>query len=1063
MPPKGNKRRRTGRGNTVVTTTTTTSTITSDEKNSNNKRTNVEKTPDAAAASGGADDLSELQDPYNGALPMKLLIQLNRLKKPFYNDFIQKNKDLFKTTTNVDDTDKKESISTKEQEKEEEEEKEEKDIETNLQKENINKSVLELNQLINTWEYQYVVSFMYCTFPSFFNKNRDKKGFFGKKPIPQPPRLLRDLIASHQNNNSFAGSSFKTGGIRVSVRQQQLNLQKERELSEKLESIDFDGKVEYGPDQRKFHEFLFLQDVLKYIENGYKFDDDIIAFPEYKGDTFAWLLMELAIMYNQSKSFCDEQGCLLKHDTWFSDSWNNGNIVDKFKILFSVLKLYEIRHMGLNNYIKDNMDLFYFPKFDVEIEKTTKTQSVSKSSRSKKNTTTTNGDSNNSQKKKKEEEQEKETILSKIETQEQFMLLHGGKIVKIVRNVESPLNLPLRETHAYDSEGKELVKFEEKIKQYTESIKFDYETVAFDFDTLMHFNTNITEFYENNLEVEKNDDLKEYSANEDNAEIDEDYTLRQVYMNTKYGLNLFNSRMRQRESEAFFNNKKTSKIFVDKISEKNKKSIEEETKEKSQKQIEYLHKSNYLRNKAQRIIRDQVTAQLWNKYHTLQLSSDEMKEQEFFKDIAVEKLRNLKFESHFRNFPYSLIWKDEDLQKLEINDLYFPSAKDIYDMNWMFNCSCDSTAYTGVKSPNNETAKEVYVSKFLEDIDNLTVIKDDSDLEALHSNNIKGDIISCVRCNRWSHFKCFDALLKKDPLFATIVASFNQTDEETLKSLEPASFDIVSMGGVEEEKEEDIKIESNENEDSVNIEEEEVDENKEKSLSKEETESSIMPGTLEANLIEPETNGRSSRRAAASKHVDYTGKTAYQAVEEEEKESNSFSSRRSSRRKVEQKSYDEEKDEEEEELVKDGRPSFLSQFPMGPLEPLLKSTHPLTKLLFRGLAGKTAESQEDLEVIYDTLYQRFYKMICYQCCKNVSDHVIKEQFPELLKQELVRQAKNEIAKQKRLARKQKKLEEKEKEKESLNGVDVLVNSQPTEEVVETKQETLHEEKDNISI
>lgn len=970
MPPKANKRRRTTRGNTVVTTTTTT-TVTADEKNSNNKRAVEEEKPES-------DTAGIVLDPYNGELPGKLLEQLSRLKKPFYNHFIESNEGLFTTAVVKEDDPAKETISP--------------DTER--------KHVLELNSLLNTWEYQYVVSFMYCTFPSFFNKNREKKGYFGKKAIPQPPKLLRDLISSHQNGSSL-GSAYNAG-IRVSARQQKLNLEKEKELSEKLEGIDFEGQIEYGPDHRKFHELLFLQDVLKYIENGYKFDDDIVAFPEYKGDTFAWLLMELAKVYNQNQSFCDEQGCLLSHENWFSESWSTGNITQKFKILFAVIKFCEIRNIGIRNYINDNMDLFYFPRYDVEIEKTTKTQPASRRSRKKK----INGD-NEEQKKAKE----LETILSKVETHEQFMLMHGGKVVKIIRNVSRPLNLPLREEHAYTSEGDPLVNFQEKIEDYCESIKFVYEVVAFEFDSLMNFNTNVTEFYENNLEIEKQDDLKEYSPSEDHAEIDEDYTLRQVYMNTKYGLELFNSRMKQRQSEALFNNKKTSQIFIDKISVKNKQLLEEETKEKSHKQKEYLNKANYLRNKSQRIVRDQLIATLWNRYHSLQLSSEEMKEEEYFNEISTE-LTNLKFENYFSNVPYLLIWKDEDLKKLEVNDLYFPSTKDVYDMNWLFNCSCDYASHTVVRSPNNKTAKENPLSDSVSSLEGLTVIENDGNIETLHDKNIKGDVINCIRCNKWSHFKCLSNLLQKDPVYAGIVSALNQIDAETLINAKPSMFGIASMGGLEEE-EEDIDEASNETEIGMDVEE-----NREASLSKEETESQMMMENLEVSLKSPESvGGKGSRRAAASKPVDYTGKSAYQAVEEEPKV------RRSTRNTSNQHSYNEEEkieEEAEEELVSNGKPSFLSQFPVGPLENLLKSSHPLTKLLFRGLEGKTSESQEDLELIYDTLYQRFYKMICYQCCKNLSQHIIKDQFPELLNHELVRQAKNELAKQKRLLKKQQK-------------------------------------------
>lgn len=972
MPPKANKRRRTTRGNTVVTTTTTT-TLTADEKNSNNKRGTEEEKPES-------DTAGVVLDPYNGELPVKLLDQLSRLKKPFYNHFIETNDGLFTTAVTKEDDPSQDAIPH--------------DTE--------HKHVVELNNLLNTWEYQYVVSFMYCTFPSFFNKNREKKGYFGKKAILQPPKLLRDLMSSHQNG-SFVGSAYHAG-IRVSARQQKLNLEKEKELSDKLEGIDFEGQSEYGPDHRKFHELLFVQDVLKYIENGYKFDDDIVAFPEYKGDMFAWLLMELAKVYNQNQNFCDEQGCLLNHENWFSESWTTGNISQKFKILFAVIKFCEIRNIGIRNYINDNMDLFYFPRYDVEIEKTTKTQPASRRSRKK-----FNGDNEEQQK-----AIELQTILSKVETHEQFMLMHGGKVVKIIRKVSKPLNLPLREEHAYTSEGDPLVNFQEKVEEYCESIKFEYEVVAFEFDSLMNFNTNVTEFYENNLEIEKHDDLKEYSPNEDQAEIDEDYTLRQVYMNTKYGLELFNNRMKQRQSEALFNNKKTSQIFIDKISVKNKLLLEEETKEKSHKQKEYLNKANYLRNKSQRIVRDQLIATLWNKYHTLGLSNEEMKEVEYFTEISTE-ITNLKFENYFLNVPFLLIWKDEDLKKLEVNDLYFPSTKDIYEMNWLFNCSCDYASHTVVRSPNNKTAKENPLNDNILSLEGLTVIENDSNIETLHSKNVKGDVINCIRCNKWSHFKCFSNLLQKDPVYAGIVSVLNQIDAETLLNAKSSMFGIASMGGVEEE-EEDMEVASNETE--IGMDDEDT---KESSLSKEETESQMMMENLEVSLKSPESaGGKGSRRAAASKPVDYTGKSAYQAVEEEPKV------RRSTRNASSQHSYNEDQkseEEVEEELVSNGKPSFLSQFPIGPLENLLNSSHPLTKLLFRGLEGKTSESQEDLELIYDTLYQRFFKMICYQCCKSLSQHIIKEQFPELLNQELVRQQKNELAKQKRLLKKQQKLAE----------------------------------------
>ncbi|XBW36349.1 hypothetical protein QEN19_001929 [Hanseniaspora menglaensis] len=989
MPPIGNKKRRNTRGNTVVTTTTTT-TFSSDEKNKHNKR-------NAGVEEPANEDSIEISDPYNGALPIKLLEQLTKLKRPFYKNFKESNKELFQTIITQTDDELNEDLSE-------------------------NKHKVELNKLLNSWEYQYVVSFMYCTFPSFFNKNRERKGYFGKKPIPQPPKLLRDLIASHQSASSM-GSGYSSG-IRVSARQQQLNLQKEQQLSQKLETINFDGQVEYGPDQRKFHEMLFIQDLLKYIENNYKFEDDIVAFPEFKGDTFAWLVMELAKLYNQDQDFCAEQGCLLKHDNWFSESWTAGDITQKFKILFAVIKFVEIRNIGLRNYINDNMDLFYFPRFDVEIEKTTKTQ-TSRRSRKKVDTDEKSGND-------KKKKTLPETILSKVETQEQFMLMHGGKVVKIIRTLTSPLNLPLKEEHAYTSDGEPLVNFEEKINEYSESIKFDYQVVAFEFDTLMEFNTNVTEFYDNNLEVEKTDDLKEFLPNEDNEEIDEDYTLRQVYMNTKYGLNLFNARMRQHESEAFFNNKKTSKLFIDKISEKNKKLMEEETKEKSQKQKEYLNKANYLRNKSQRIVRDKLIADLWNKYHTMQLSNDEMAEQKYFREISAS-VSNLKFENYFLNVPYSLIWKEDDLKKLETNDLYFPNSKDVYNMNWIFNCSCDSENHVIVKSPNTDTVKQIPLHDNLQNLNNLVVIENDSSIDTLHDQNIKGDILNCIKCNRWSHYKCFSDLLKKDEIYAGVVAALNQVEPEMLKTLQPFSYTIASMGGVDvEEDEQDIETtaikinDENDGNDLIDVEKEKEDNGHEKSVSVEETESQLLMNQMDVSLKSPETNGgRSSRRAASSKHIDYTGKSAYQPVEEEES-----GTRRSSRRSAQEPVY-QEKEEEVEELVQDGRPSFLSQFPIGPLENLLKSTNPLTKLLFRGMDGNKAESQEDLDIIYDTLYQRFFKAVCYQCCKNMSEHVVKDVFPDLLKTEQIRHAKNEIAKQKRMAKKQQMLAEKSANEQEL--------------------------------
>lgn len=946
----GKKRRRVNNNNVRTTTTVTTG---------SSKQTSADDLVVDEAAS---------ENPYKDLLPEKISDQILRLKKPFYNDFLNNHKAIFNKTETENSND--------------------------------DKHVLEVNKLLNSWEYQYICSFMYCVFPSFFTKDREQKnGLFGlKRQILYPPKLLRDLVGNHikvfnPSSNQLATSS------RVSARQQKLNMEKEQDLVSKLQEIDIEKNVEYGLDQRKFHELLFVQDLLSYVKNDYNFKDDVIAYPEYKADMFAWLLLDLGKLYYNDMSFGSEQGDLLKHKTWFDFEdipQDESYLVHVFKRLFEIVKICEMKSYKLKTYIVDNADLFYFPKFDVEIESTTKTRG---NRRKKRKTTEENvadvaeGADNN-----KKQEKAKDIILSKIAIQESYMLMHGGKILKEKRTVKNPLMLPLREEHCVNKEGDLIIDFKQKIEEYANSIEYNYEIESFDFDSLLQFNTNVTEFYDNNIVSALERGNTKQGDDEEDDDIDDDYTMYQAYQNFKYGLNLFNSRMKIAEVESLFNNQQTSKMFLNKISEKKRKKIEEEVVEKSAKQKLFLNKANYQRNKYQKIIREYVMSRLWaenykinsfvNEKGVTELKEDfdvastlkELEKFEIFNKISSTPI-NIKYEAGYSNLPYLLVWKDEDIKYIEENEVYFPGEKDVYNMNWGFHCSCEPDKNVFIKALNNETSKaveipEIFTENLSKDGKTLEVIDNEngSDLEKLHDSGITGDLLSCIKCNRWSHFKCFKDMIKNDPDYLDLLAVINQLSVEETEALTTDDLSCVNMG-------DDI------------VYEEEFVENTPKET--------IVEESSKEETLEETGHGR---RAVTNKKVDYTGKDAYAAIEET----------RTSRRRGQEKNMTEELIDEEE-LVQDGRPSFLKEFPLKKdLTQIKNMPQPITKLCFKNDIGQGLTLHEDLDIILDTVFDRFKKIVCYECVQIVKNSVVNEIFPTELENEKIKLEKKRVQKEKRL-------------------------------------------------
>lgn len=908
---------------------------------------------------------------YENLLPEKISDQILRLKKPYYNDFFNKYNTVFsKKATDSQD--------------------------------GIDPYIVEVNELLNTWEYQYICSFMYCVFPSFFTKDREQKnGLFGsKRQIMYPPKLLRDIVGNHiRTSNPQVTSS------RVSARQQKLNMEKEQELVSRLEEIDIEQNIEYGPDQRKFHELLLVQDLLDYAQNKHAFKDDVIAYPEYKADMFAWLLLDLGKIYYNDMSFGSEQGDLLKHKTWFdldSVPQEGSYLINLFKQLFEIVKICELKSYKLKNYIVDNADLFYFPKFDVEIESTTKTRG---DRRKKRKTMEDSSDQGNDK-----QQKAKDIILSRIAIQESYMLMHGGKILKEKRVVKAPLMLPLKQDYCLDKEGDYKIDFKEKIEEYTNSIEYNYDIESFDFDTLLQFNSNVTEFYDNNISSALERGTTKHGDDEEDDDIDDDYTMYQAYQNFKYGLNLFNSRMRVSEVESLFNNQQTSKMFLNKISEKKKRKIEEEVHEKSAKQKIFLNKANYQRNKYQKLIKEYIMSRLWAENYKLNSTVNEKGVSELNGDFDVESTLqelekfdifnkittapvNIKYEAGYSNMPYLLVWKDEDMDLIEENDIYMPSPKDVYNMNWGFHCSCDSNKNVFVKALNNETSKDVEVPDYFtealnEDDKELEIVGNEEaeDISKLHERGIRGDLVSCVKCNRWGHFKCFKEMIMNDPDYKDMLAVINQMSLEDIENLSVDDLCCVNMG-------EDV------------VEEEEVEDVKDEPIEETAKETTVDSETAEV------THGR---RAVTNKKVDYTGKDAYNAIEET----------RASRRRVPEKTV------QEEEFVKDGRPSFLKEFPLKrTLEQMLNMNEPITKLCFKNDIGEGLMLQEDLDIILDTLFDKYKKIVCYECVQIINNSVSKEIFPAELRNEKMRLEKKRIQKMKRLE----KLSLKKKADEAVNN------------------------------
>lgn len=948
MAPSTNGKKRKRGNNSNIKTTTTTST--------ENNKVSITDEPSTSI--------------YQNLLPEKISDQILRLKKPYYNDFFNKYQAVF-SKKGIDSQD------------------------------GIDAYIVEVNELLNTWEYQYICSFMYCVFPSFFTKDREQKnGLFGsKRQIMYPPKLLRDIVGNHiKTSNPQITSS------RVSARQQKLNMEKEQELVSRLEEIDIEQNIEYGPDHRKFHELLLIQDLLDYTKNNHAFKDDVIAYPEYKADMFAWLLLDLGKIYYNDMSFGSEQGDLQKHKTWFdldSVSQEGSYLINMFKQLFEIVKLCELKSYKLKNYIVDNADLFYFPKFDVEIESTTKTRGDRRKKRKIIDDSASQG--------KDKKQEAKDIILSRIAIQESYMLMHGGKILKEKRVVKSPLMLPLRQDYCFDKEGEYMIDFKEKIEEYTNSIAYNYDIESFDFDTLLQFNSTVTEFYDNNIASALERGNTKHGDDEEDDDIDDDYTMYQAYQNFKYGLNLFNNKMKVSEVESLFNNQQTSKMFLNKISEKKKRKIEEEVHEKSAKQKIFLNKANYQRNKYQKLIREYIISRLWAENFKLNSIVNDKGVSELNGDFDVEATllqlekfdifnkipsapANTKYEAVYSNMPFLLVWKDEDMDLIEENELYMPSPKDVYSMNWGFHCSCESNKNVLVKALNNETSKDVeipdyFIESLNKDDKKLEIINNEEgeDITKLHERGIHGDLVSCVKCNRWGHFKCLKEIIMNDPDYKDMLAVINQVSLEDVENFSVNDLSCVNMG--------EDAVEEQEIEDNKDV---ELEEPKENDDDNETTE--IYHG----------------RRAVTNKKVDYTGKDAYNAIEET----------RVSRRRAPEKSI------QEEEFVKDGRPSFLKEFPLKrTLEQMLKMNEPITKLCFKNDMGEGLMLQEDLDIILDTLFDKYKKVVCYECVQIMNNSVSKEIFPVELRNEKMRIEKKRLQKMKRLE----KLNLKKKTDEALNS------------------------------
>ncbi|KAH3901931.1 uncharacterized protein SCODWIG_03706 [Saccharomycodes ludwigii] len=291
-----------------------------------------------------------------------------------------------------------------------------------------------IKSLIITFEYQYVVSWLYYTTAnSFFIKNRKSKPFL----------TLNWSVTSNGNNNT-----------------------------------DNNGT--------RFCELLLLHEIsVSNQDNNTNTDGNNI-----KTTIFDSIVLEILKVYcNDKQTKLDEidEILSLKEGTWDATL----NLVTKFQVLYKMIKHIERKNMVFKNHLNNNLDLWYFPTYEVEtdVNGVTKRDGKDKSM------------GNNIRKK--------------------YMILPGGKIIELVINYTQDLTMPLnlKNCITVDDNGVDIAvnysrNLYDKIDKYQNGIDVKHNVLAYDFDSFMKFNTEVVQLYTIGSDQEELNQLGEFYVNE---------------------------------------------------------------------------------------------------------------------------------------------------------------------------------------------------------------------------------------------------------------------------------------------------------------------------------------------------------------------------------------------------------------------------------------------------------------------------------------------------------------------------------------------------------------------
>ncbi|KAL6941391.1 hypothetical protein ACO0RG_002521 [Hanseniaspora osmophila] len=701
------------------------STVDSDPESMDNATANTKNQTKSATSSAKRDigqvnvSGSEDEPDYYSYMPVELTQQMSKLKKSSIMSLIEQLVIPAKatTTTSIDPL---------------------KDDSSKIITPPVNPVVQELRELIRTWEYQYCVTWMYCTFPSFYTRNRNGGYFTNKK------RQANGVLNGHNNN-------------------------------------DVNSNL-------KFHEFLLLQDLGDYLQRKGTFyslendaDQNSFVNPLEKDDVFLWVLMEVAKVYHNDKSIGTTVSSVLKHGEYFSSDWNSVGIVKKFQILFTILKTIELKNIGLRNYIQNNQDLWYFQKYNVSID-----LGNGKSS--------TDDEMDNGL-----EETYMCMHGGKVIKIEQVIASPLKLPLRLEHCVESQVDEYGATQVSYTVDYyTEIDKYCESIENKYTVLAFEFESlVDFNSQEMKLYPVGDTE-KNDGFDNNPNGSSKDKSSNHDD---DDDYTLCRVLENQIFGIKLFNNRVKQREVTVMLSSRKRSNRLVALEEDKIKKTIDDAFALKLNYRKGFMKRQTSKRSKILKLVKNLINDKNWVKFdqlYVMKLQEQGILQESLenlgqYDDVIMNDLSNdfnsslftspqhqnvsamvendSKYETVYQELPDLYSVNESDLDKLYKHGLSHSFDVKLDNKNWLFNCTCSYTEF-------HELCDDKDLNESIINKNESAQLSDSTTNNNPDCRNIDySDIICCDRCHRWSHYGCAEKEVESNALYKEILELINQSSE----------------------------------------------------------------------------------------------------------------------------------------------------------------------------------------------------------------------------------------------------------------------------------------------